>query len=66
MFGTTDQLGAALTPVIATAVVLGLGLPGWLLFGVVLLAAGLAVPPTARWAQRTRPQPATQAEGVPA
>lgn len=66
MFGMTDQLGAALTPVIATAVVVGLGLPGWLLFGVVLLGAGLAVPPTARWAQRTRPQLAGRVEEVAA
>jgi MFS family permease len=55
VFGLTDQLGAALTPVIATTVVIRFGLPGWLAFGALLLGAGLAVTPVARWAQRTRP-----------
>jgi MFS family permease len=62
LFGMTDQLGAALTPVIATFVVIRLGLPGWLLFGAVLLAAGVAVSPVARWGQRTRPAHALVAE----
>jgi hypothetical protein len=51
----TDQLGAAMTPAIATTLVIGLGFAGWLLFGALLLAAGLAVTPVARWAQSTRP-----------
>ncbi|MEA2138707.1 MAG: hypothetical protein QOG56_1857 [Solirubrobacteraceae bacterium] len=55
LFGMTDQLGAAMTPAIATTLVIGLGFAGWLLFGALLLAAGLAVTPVARWAQSTRP-----------
>lgn len=41
-------------PVLATAVVLALGAAGWILAGVLLLLLGLAMPATARWAQRTR------------
>ncbi|MFT7839331.1 MFS transporter [Saccharothrix sp. BKS2] len=56
LFGMSTQLGSVITPVAATTLVIGFGWPGWLVFAVVLLAAGLAAPAVARWAQSTRPQ----------
>ncbi|TJZ59107.1 MFS transporter [Streptomyces piniterrae] len=54
LFGLAQRVGAAVTPLLATAVIVGWGWPGWLLFAGVLLAGGLATPAVARWAQRTR------------
>jgi MFS family permease len=53
LFGMSTQLGSTVTPFAATVLIIGLGRPGWLVFGVVLLAAGLAAPNVARWAQST-------------
>lgn len=55
LFGMSSQLGSMVTPVAATTLIIGLGWPGWLAFAAVLLAAGLAAPSVARWAERTRP-----------
>lgn len=54
LFGMADQLGTALTPVVVTTVIIGYGWAGWLVFAVILLAAGALAPVTAWWAQRTR------------
>jgi MFS family permease len=54
LFGMSTQLGSMITPVAATTLIIGFGWPGWLLFAVVLLAAGLAAPAVARWAESTR------------
>ncbi|MFJ9522808.1 MFS transporter [Kitasatospora sp. NPDC101801] len=42
-------------PVLITTVVITNGLLGWILLGALMLAAAVAMPPTVRWAQRTRP-----------
>jgi MFS family permease len=54
LFAMTVKLGTMLTPVVATTLVIGKGWPGWLVFAVVLMAAGMAAPPAARWAEYTR------------
>ncbi|MEV7560545.1 MFS transporter [Streptomyces sp. NPDC048331] len=59
MFGLTTQLGTAITPAVTTALVISFGWPGWLLFGLMLLAAALAMPRAVRWAERTR-EPAAE------
>lgn len=63
LFGMSTQFGSIVTPVAATTLIIGFGWPGWLVFAAVLLAAGLAAPSVARWAQRTRP---TEPGAVPA
>lgn len=54
LFGMTDQLASAVTPLIATVLIIGIGWPGWLVFGALMLAAGMAAPTAASWALRTR------------
>lgn len=54
LFAMSTQLGSMVTPVAATTLIIGLGWPGWLGFALLLLGAGLAAPPVASWAQRTR------------
>lgn len=54
VFGMSTQLGSMVTPVAATTLIIGLGWPGWVVFAAVLLAAGLAAPSVARWAERSR------------
>lgn len=54
LFGMSTQLGSMVTPVAATTLIIGFGWPGWLVFAVVLLAAGLAAPAVARWAEGSR------------
>ncbi|MEV3987626.1 MFS transporter [Streptomyces sp. NPDC049837] len=62
LFNLVQRVGAAVTPLLATAVIVGWGWPGWLLFAGVLLAGGLATPAAARWAQRTRAPEAREPE----
>jgi len=52
-------LGAAfaVAPAVLGALCLGVGQVGWLLFGGLLTAAGLATVPVVRWAIRSRPFP---------
>lgn len=54
LYNTGFQIADIIAPAVLTTVVIGWGLPGWLLFGALFAAVGLAVPPVARWAQRTR------------
>ncbi|PYC66846.1 MFS transporter [Micromonospora arborensis] len=54
LFATTEQLSAAITPALVTALVIGFGWPGWLVLGGLMLAAGAVVPAVARWGLRTR------------
>lgn len=60
VFGMSTQLGSMVTPVAATTLIIGLGWPGWVVFAAVLLAAGLAAPSVARWAERSRTPALTQ------
>lgn len=53
-FGTGVSMARAAGPVLLSTVVIGWGLPGWLLLGAVFLAAGWAMGPAVRWAQSTR------------
>ncbi|MEV6641720.1 MFS transporter [Amycolatopsis sp. NPDC051371] len=53
-FGTGVSVARAAGPVLLSTVVIGWGLPGWLLLGAVFLAAGCAMGPAVRWAQATR------------
>ncbi|MGW7074821.1 MFS transporter [Streptomyces sp. NPDC054866] len=63
LFNLAQRVGAAVTPALTTAVIIGWGWPGWLLFGAVVLAGGLAFPAVGAWAARTRahPQPEQRA-----
>ncbi|MEV4391978.1 MFS transporter [Nonomuraea sp. NPDC049607] len=54
LYGMGQQVANIVVPAVMTTVIVGWGLPGWLLFGGLFLAAGLAVPPVARWAEHTR------------
>ncbi|MFS8097183.1 MFS transporter [Lentzea alba] len=54
LFGMTDQLAAAVTPLAATVLIIGIGWPGWLVFGALMLAAGAVAPIAEGWASRTR------------
>ncbi len=62
-FGGQEIVG----PAFVTLLALSWGLTGWLTIAAVVLAGGLALPPVARWAARTRADywPATGAEGDP-
>ncbi|MFG3205278.1 MFS transporter [Streptomyces sp. NPDC048192] len=68
MVNLAQRVGGAVTPALTTTVIIGWGRPGWLVFGALLLAGGLATPAVARWAERTRhvppaerPEPASAA-----
>jgi len=54
-FGSGTSVARAVGPVLLSTVVVGWGFPGWLLMGVVFLAAGWAMGPAVRWAAATRP-----------
>ncbi|MFF6773457.1 MFS transporter [Streptomyces sp. NPDC012637] len=65
MFGMSTQLGSMVTPALATLLIVRLGWPAWVVFAALLLAAGLAAPAVASWAERTRkPAPETGAEAA--
>ncbi|MGW6027025.1 MFS transporter [Streptomyces sp. NPDC055099] len=65
MFNLAQRFGAAVTPALTTAVIIGWGWPGWLLFAGILLAGGLATPAVARWAERSRAVEAAEERGGP-
>ncbi|MEU7026403.1 MFS transporter [Streptomyces sp. NPDC015232] len=65
MFGMSTQLGSMVTPALATLLIVKLGWPAWVVFAALLLAAGLAAPAVASWAERTR-KPAPEAGAEPA
>ncbi|MFI5634135.1 MFS transporter [Streptomyces sp. NPDC051664] len=58
LFGLTTQLGTAITPAVTALLIVRQGWIGWLVMGALLASAGLAAPAVARWAERTRPEPA--------
>lgn len=53
-FGTGVPVARTLGPLVLTALLVTWGVPGWLLLGGLFLAAGYAMGPAARWAERTR------------
>ncbi|PYC88389.1 MFS transporter [Streptomyces tateyamensis] len=56
-FGTGVAVARTLGPLLLTALLITWGTPGWLLLGALFLAAGCAMGPAARWAERTRTRP---------
>lgn len=65
LFGSGIAVARMLGPLLVTALVVTWGVPGWLLLGGVFLAAGLAMGPAVRWAQRTRPVSSPESARVP-
>ncbi len=53
-FGTGTAVARMAGPLLLTALVIGLGTPGWLILGALFALAGAAMLPAVRWAQRTR------------
>ncbi|MGP4113448.1 MFS transporter [Streptomyces sp. 4N509B] len=51
LYGVAGGLGRAVSPVVVSFLCLGLGTPGWLLVGAILLCAGWAAIPVVRWAE---------------
>lgn len=59
LFGTSTAVARMAGPLLLTALIIGLGTPGWLILGGLFLAAALAMGPVVRWAEATRPATAT-------
>ncbi|MGW6918370.1 MFS transporter [Kitasatospora sp. NPDC054939] len=57
-FGTGVAVSRTVGPLLLTTLLLDGGVPGWLLLGALFLAAGCAMGPAVRHAERTRPLPA--------
>ncbi|WP_320068831.1 MFS transporter [Micromonospora sp. RTGN7] len=57
LFGMSTQVGSTVTPFAATVLIIGLGWPGWLVFGAVMCAAGLLAPAVVRWSTALRGEP---------
>ena len=64
LFGMGPQIARMLGPLLLTTLLIGWGTPGWLALGGLFLAAGLAVAPVTRWAERTRAHAPGAAEAV--
>lgn len=54
VFGLGQGLAASAGPYLLAVLVLGVGTNGWIALGVLMVAAGLLVPPAVAWAERTR------------
>ncbi|MCX2180608.1 MFS transporter [Streptomyces sp. SKN60] len=65
LLGIGFNAGQALAPLILTGAVLALGHTGWLLLALFFAALGLAGPPVAAWAERTRPAPPAEDTATP-
>lgn len=67
LYGTSWSLASLVAPPLMALLPLGLGTPGWLLLGLVLLIAAGALALATRWAEGTRDRYAlTRAEAAPA
>ncbi|MFJ4336765.1 MFS transporter [Streptomyces sp. NPDC088915] len=53
-YGTGVPVARTLGPLLVTTLLIGWGVPGWLLLGGVFLAAGAATGPAVRWAETAR------------
>jgi MFS family permease len=60
-FGTGQAVARMLGPLVLTTLLLAWGAPGWLLLGALFAAAGIAMEPAVRWAERTRAHPCRSA-----
>ncbi len=56
-FGTGVTVARTLGPLLLTALLVGMGVPGWLLLGGLLLVTSYAMGPAVRWAAGTRREP---------
>lgn len=63
MFGTGQQVVAIASPFVAGALLVELGLPGWLALAAVLAGAAALIPAAVRWAERTGPLRSGSAQG---
>lgn len=54
VFGLGIGASRAVAPLVLTGLVIGLGVPGWILLAALLFVPGLAMPAAVRWAQRDR------------
>ncbi|WP_406194498.1 MFS transporter [Kitasatospora sp. NBC_01560] len=54
-FGSGVAVARTVGPLLLTTLLLDWGAPGWLLLGGLFLAAGFAMGPVVRWAERNRP-----------
>jgi MFS family permease len=54
VFGMGYSFALLVGPALTTALAVEGGLPGWIVLGVMFAVAGAAMPPLARWAERTR------------
>ncbi|MFD9220641.1 MFS transporter [Streptomyces sp. NPDC060064] len=52
-FGTGVSVARMLGPLLLTTLIVDWGVPGWLLLGALFLAAGLAMGPAVRWAEKS-------------
>ncbi|HEV7654186.1 MAG TPA: MFS transporter [Mycobacteriales bacterium] len=66
VYGTGIPVARAVGPLLLSFLVVDWRGPGWLVVAALLLAAALAVPPTAGWAARTRPVTARPLVASPA
>jgi MFS family permease len=55
LFSMSYGVAGTLAPIIVTTLVVGGGLPGWLLIGAMFLVVGFAMGPAGRWAAANRP-----------
>jgi MFS family permease len=56
VFGLGQGLATSAGPYLLAVLVLGVGMMGWIGLGVLVIGAGLAMPATVAWADRTRPR----------
>lgn len=65
LFGAGVPVARMLGPLLLTALIVSWGVPGWLLLGALFLAAGVAMGPAVRWAERSRPAAPETAPAAP-
>ena len=61
LFGMGQGIASMIAPPLIAFLPLAMGVPGWWLLGLILLAASLALGPVVAWCERTRPRYAVAA-----